>query len=106
MITPDGLWFSKAWLKILREDDPATGVFQREQELIAIQQEIESLLNQQQQTEQVIANRLATIKSVERERDQLQPLLSSQQKQVAELQAQLKMKQARLLELQKESERF
>ena len=35
VITRDGIWLNRSWLKVLREEDPAAGVFQREQELKA-----------------------------------------------------------------------
>ncbi|EKD71360.1 MAG: hypothetical protein ACD_46C00203G0011, partial [uncultured bacterium] len=105
VMTRDGIWLNKSWLKILREDDPAAGVFQREQELKQLTARIEQL--QQTHTELVgnIAERNEEIKALEQKRDQLQQSCTQQQAQSAQLNAQQKMKQERLDELKAQSVR-
>lgn len=106
VITRDGVWVNRSWVKILREDDPAAGVFQREQELKQLALRIEQLQETQKELEGNIGERQEKIQKLEWQREQLQQLHSQQQAQSAQVNAQQKMKQERLTELKTESERF
>jgi chromosome segregation protein len=106
VVTRDGIWINPSWIKILREQDPAAGVFQREQELKQLAARIEELQQAQQALEKSIAERREQIQKLERERDQLQQAYNQQQAQSAQFNAQQKMKQERLAELKIQSERF
>jgi chromosome segregation protein len=106
VITRDGVWLNRAWVKILREEDPAAGVFQREQELKQLASRIEQLQETQQELEKNITQRLESIQEVEQQREQLQQSYNQQQAQAAQVNAQQKMKQERLAELKTQSDRF
>lgn len=106
VVTRDGLWLNRGWLKILRQDDPAAGVFQREQELKTLALRIEELIATQEALEDEIANQRQEIEELEQKRDHLQQSYNQQQAQYAQIAAQLKMKQERLIELEKQAERF
>lgn len=106
VITRDGVWLNRSWLKILREEDPAAGVFQREQELKQLDLRIQSLQQTQKELETAINERKDQIVKLENKRDQLQQSYNQQQAQSAQINAQHKMKQERLSELQVRSERF
>lgn len=106
VITKDGMWVNRSWIKILRQDDPAAGVFQREQELKQLAQRIQQLQETQKELEKNIAQRLEKIQQLEMQREQLQQSYGQQQAQAAQINAQQKMKQERLAELKSESDRF
>jgi len=106
VITRDGVWLNRSWLKILREEDPAAGVFQREQELKQLSLRMDELQDKQQQLETDMQERKDHIITLEQKRDQLQQSYNQQQAQSAQINAQHKMKQERLAELKKQSERF
>lgn len=106
VITRDGVWMNRSWLQILREEDPAAGVFQREQELKQLAARIEELQDKQSELENGIAERRAEIQRLEAQRDQLQQTYTQQQAQSAQLNAQQKMKQERISELKIQSERL
>lgn len=106
VVTRDGVWLNRSWLKILREKDPAAGVFQREQELKQLAVRIEQLQDTQEELEKNIAQRREAIHSLEQQRDQIQQACNQQQAQSAQINAQRKMKQERLAELKVQSERF
>lgn len=106
VITRDGIWLNRSWLKILREDDPAAGVFQREQELKQLAARIERAQATQAELEKNIEQRRQLIQRLEQQRDQLQQNYNQQQAQSAQINAQQKMKQERLAELKTQSERF
>lgn len=106
VMTRDGIWLNRSWLKILREDDPAAGVFQREQELKSLSARIEGLLDKQHELEELITERKNQILQLEQKRDQLQQAYNQQQAQAAHIQAQHKIKKERLAELNTQAERL
>jgi chromosome segregation protein len=99
VITPDGVWLSASWLRISRDENPAAGVFQREQELkrlttaIAEQEDVQLTLEHDlQQTKEQLTQ-------LEQQRDATQKTVNQCYAQVAEVQAREKMKRERLTEL-------
>lgn len=106
VVTRDGIWLNRSWLKILRQEDPAAGVFQREQELKQLAARIEHSQGTQKELEKNIEQRREKILKLEQQRDQLQQTYNQQQAQSAQVNAQRKMKQERLAELKTQSERF
>lgn len=106
VVTRDGIWLNRSWLKILRDEDPAAGVFQREQELKQLASRIDQLEATQKELEKNIEQRHEKILKLEQQRDQLQQTCNQQQTQVAQMNTQQKMKQERFTELKAQSERF
>lgn len=106
VVTQDGIWLGPTWIKIFREDNPAEGVFQREQELKAIAERITALQETQKQLEDTITEKLASIKMLESSRDALQQKHSQLQSQSAQSATQQKLKKERLTELQAQGERY
>lgn len=105
VITRDGIWLNKTWLKVLREEDPAAGVFQREQELKQLAFNIEHLSETQKELEKNIAQHHKKSRELELQRDHLQQAYNQLQSQSAQINAQQKMKQERLNELKIQAER-
>lgn len=56
IITQDGIWLGKSWLRIAKERDSKRGVLQREQELQTIKQEMAQHQAAEQNLDQLIAN--------------------------------------------------
>ncbi|MBA3660510.1 MAG: chromosome segregation protein SMC [Gammaproteobacteria bacterium] len=106
VMTKDGIWLNRSWLKILREEDPAVGVFQREQELKQLALRIEQMQVTQEELEKNISLRRDQLQKLELQRDTLTQSHSQQQAKSAQLLAQQKMKQERIAELKLQSERF
>ena len=105
VVTRDGYWLNRSWLKVLREEDAAAGVIQRENELKLLASRIEHLEKTQQELEKHIEERRLEISRTEQRLDQLQQAFSHQQAQSAQLAAQQKMKQERVVELKTQAER-
>lgn len=106
VVTKDGVWLNKSWLKILREEDPAAGVFQREQELKELAAKIETLEATQAELEASIAERKENIRQLEQQREQLQIAYNQLQSQSAQFNAQRRTKEERLTELKAQVERY
>jgi chromosome segregation protein len=105
VITRDGIWLSPAWLRVSREVDPAAGIFQREQELKQLSQQIAELAAQQEALEDNLSEGREQLAQLEEERDELQKIVNQSHAKVAEIQAQQKMKQARLVDIKAQAER-
>lgn len=105
VVTRDGLWMNRAWLKILREVDPSAGVFQREQELKDLSLRIAQMQDTRADLEDNINQRQEQIRTLEQQRDQLQQAYNQQQGQSAQIQAQVKIMQERMVELKAQTER-
>jgi chromosome segregation protein len=106
VVTQEGLWLGASWLRIMRDDNPEAGVFQRTQELKQLVKKIESLTEEESTLTQKQAEMREQLKQLEIERTQLQKEVQRFHAQSAEKQAQEKMKKERLRELQKQAERF
>ena len=106
VITRDAIWISRTWLKILREKNPAAGVFHREQELKKIKKQIDALQALQKNLESEIEDRKKSMLNLETQRDQLQQSCHQQQTHIAQFNTQHKNKQERIIELKAQSERY
>lgn len=106
VMTQEGVWLGKRSLKVLREEDAAAGVFQREQQLKAIAAKITQAEETRQELEKNIQQRQEQLKKLEEERETLQQTCNQQQAQAAQINAQQKMKQERLTELKAQAERL
>lgn len=106
VITPDGIWLNPAWLNILREEDPAAGVFQREQALKTLALQIASLQQAQAACEANINEYQTKIAALEQQREQLQQACNQQQANAAQINAQHNVRKQRLSELSSQAERL
>ncbi|MDR3490891.1 MAG: chromosome segregation protein SMC [Gammaproteobacteria bacterium] len=106
VITRDGIWLSPTWLRLTREENPAAGIFQREQELKQIEQQIAELGYEQDILENQIADSQDQIQQQEQEREQLQKMANQCHAQVAEVQAREKIQRERLVDLKSRAEKI
>lgn len=106
VITPDGMWLNTSWLQLSREENPAAGIFQREQELKQLTQQI----SKQEAIQEVLENEVQEIqeqfKQLESQRDQLQKTANQCHAQAAEVQAREKMKHEQLADFKQRAERI
>lgn len=106
VVTRDGLWLNASWLRILRNEDPAAGVFAREQELKSLAERIAQLEATQETIEEGIEKRKEELASLELKRDELQTRHQQMQAKSAQLNAHQGMLQQRITELKTQSERI
>lgn len=105
VITKDGIWLSPAWIKVLRENDPASGVFEREQELKQLALRIENLKKTETELETNIAQRNKQMAALDEQRDELQSFCNRAEADATQAKMQFKLKQERLVEIKAEAER-
>ncbi len=105
VITPDGIWLSSSWLRLTREENPAAGIFQREQELKQLEKQITDLASHQEILEIQIADIQDQLHSQEQQREQLQKISNQCHAQVAEVQAREKIQRERLTDLKQREDK-
>ena len=104
VITPDGTWLGANWMQVSRDEDPAAGVFQREQELKQLIAEISTHEGEQETIEAEITSLRDQLAELSQTRESLQKTVNQARSQVAELQAREKMRRERFADLTKRSE--
>lgn len=106
VFTPDGMWFSPAWLRLSREENPAAGVFQREQELKQLATQIDELTAQQEQLQDQLIEMRESLMNLEQQRDDVQRTVNQAHAQLNQARTQYQVKQERLAELNARAERY
>ncbi len=106
VVTRDGIWMSPSWIKISRDENPESGVFQREQELKFLAKQIEALTAQRDDLEESLEQLSEQIKETESQREALQKAANQTHMQAAELKAQQKTRQERVTELKARAEQY
>ncbi len=106
IVTQDGVWLGRGWLRVQREQDARQGIISREQELKALQtriSELESNIVDLEQRKDVGEEKLLQF---EAEREQQQQALSECNNKRADFQAKLQVKQNRHEQLQQRQDRL
>ena len=106
VITPDGLWLGKSWLRVLREQDEKAGVLQREQEIKEALQRQDELSERVDTLEAQISEARDSLKMQESERDGLQTESQQISREHSEVSARLSNRQARLEQLRERAEKI
>ncbi len=111
VITRDGIWLSKGWLKIQRDKDHKTGVLQREKQLRVFKQQLEQLQQESEEFEQQLADTESQLKTAEQNREscaqqnsQLGSELSLQNSELSAKSAHLEQQQRRLEQISHEQQ--
>ena len=89
VVTPEGIWLGKNWLRVARDKDATAGFLQRKQELEQIAQQLAATSNKVDQLESTRASNEATLKQLEQDRQGLDTKLSEQQHRYTELRSKL-----------------
>lgn len=96
VVTPEGIWLSRSWLRITRAEDAKAGVLQREQELKLLQERIRSLTGNESELETKLEQSRTALKNQEESREKIQQDLDRLNLQRSEVNSDLSAKQARL----------
>ncbi len=105
VITREGIWLGRNWVRVTRDDaDTKAGVLQREQEIKALRQDIEELESRLQDQQAELARSNEALKALEAQRDQHQAQATEKANHLADLQARLSAKQAHFEQLKERSD--
>ncbi|MEJ2608943.1 MAG: chromosome segregation protein SMC [Candidatus Thiodiazotropha sp.] len=106
LITPDGVWLGRGWLRISREFDERAGVLGREEEL----RNLKLTLQEQQELVAELAEQLElgreSLKQSEQNREQLQAQYNQVNRALSEIRASLSAKRTRAEHLRQRREQL
>jgi chromosome segregation protein len=96
IITRDGVWIGKSWLRVARDSDEKAGVLEREREIGELNEQGAAQAETIEDLRQSIAAAREELLAAEAEREQLQADYNQTQRAVSELRAELAAVQSRL----------
>jgi chromosome segregation protein len=96
VITPEGVWLGRAWLRVARDPDEHSGVLGREQEIKALSAELAQLNGQQEQLQGALEQERDRLRELEARREELQVSVNRSHRAAADLDAQLSNRRTRL----------
>ena len=105
VITRDGIWLSRHWVRVTRDTDASSGVIARRQELEEL---VESIANAEENIETLNAqleDGRAKIKRLEQDREALRRQVDDESRKYGELRSQLSAKQVRIEQMNMRRER-
>ncbi len=89
IVTPDGLWLGKSWLRVNKDKDAQAGIIKRQQELVSLVDKISRAAGDVERLNGELESGMVSLLRAESERDQQQKRLSEQQRAFGETRAQL-----------------
>jgi len=89
VITKDGLWLSRSWLRVCRDKDATAGVLGREHDMRRLKGEIRELKVRSDSAEKLVRDGRYRLTQLEKSRDELQSKASALLGEYSELKAQL-----------------
>ena len=96
VVTPDGLWLGRSWLRVDRSAEGTAGVLEREQALRALASELEALAEAERQDEAAQRDGLTALAGLEHEQTERQGRLRETQRRHAAIQAAMGERRAQL----------
>ena len=105
VVTKDGIWLGKAWLRVRRDPDARAGVIKRQQELVNLAGQISSLDVAVQRLNTELEQGVVALAQAESDREATQARLAEQQRTLGETSAQLGAKQTQAEQVKEDKER-
>ncbi|MEM7083701.1 MAG: chromosome segregation protein SMC [Pseudomonadota bacterium] len=96
VVTPDGIWLTRHWLRVNRQKDAGAGVLARETELREVRATLEELQRKAQQLEEQHEHARSELKRLDSERDERQHAVNSIHREHVDLVAQIDARRSRL----------
>lgn len=96
IVTREGIWLSRNWLRVCRETDNHSGVLARQQELEELASRMETLAELSQQVEERLANAKVQAEQLETHRQQTQQQITELNRTQGEVRADLGARKVRL----------
>ena len=100
VVTRDGIWLGKGWLRVVRDTDAKAGILQREQELKSLATEITQLTDKVQELQQQLETERSQLHELEQERDSVQAGYNQANRTHAEQQSRLNSRRSQLEQAQ------
>ena len=104
IVTSEGIWLGKNWLRVARDKDEKAGILQREQTLKTLTAETNELQAIVQQVQQQLETEREQLSTAEMDRDGSQATINQLSRQRANRQSDLSARQAKLEQMQTRQE--
>lgn len=104
IVTSDGIWLGKSWLRVARDKDEKAGILQREQTLKTLAAETNEIQAAVQETQQQLETEREQLSTAEMDRDASQATINQLSRQRANRQSDLSARKARLEQMQTRQE--
>ncbi len=106
IITRDGIWLGRDWLRVARDFDEKAGVLQREQELKTLEADIEETAVRVEALQETLQQSRARQQEFEHGREALQSSLNQITQSKAQIESQLSARQERLQQYHNRKQRL
>ncbi len=100
VVTRDGIWLGKGWLRVVRDTDAKAGILQREQELKSLAAEITQLTDKVQGLQNQLEAERSQLHELEQDRDTAQASYNQASHAHAEQQSRLNARRSQLEQAQ------
>ncbi|MFT4632615.1 MAG: chromosome segregation protein [Candidatus Pseudothioglobus sp.] len=105
VITADGIWLGRQWLRVSKDQDATAGVLKRQAELKLVDEQIEVLMQEVGDLTDAFESGVASLQVAEHDRDVEQRRLVEQQRAFSETRAQLGAKKLQVEQVQGEMQK-
>ncbi|MCU7798158.1 MAG: chromosome segregation protein SMC [Candidatus Thiodiazotropha sp. (ex Myrtea spinifera)] len=106
VITPDGVWLGRQWLRIAREEDESAGVLAREEELRELKSTLEKQEIEVNELSHSLENGRDALRQAEQAREQNQNLFNQTNRMLSEIRTSLSAKRTRAEHLRQRREQL
>jgi chromosome segregation protein len=104
VITREGIWIGRHWLRIARDLDEKAGVLERERDIATLSEKSQAQANEIERLRLAVAASRESLRSAEAERDRLQREYNDAHREVSDLRGSLAASRSRLEQQQHRSE--
>ncbi len=106
IVTRDGIWLGRGWLRVVRDSDAKAGILQREQELKTMAAQMAEIAAQVEALQAQLEAERNRLREVEMERDSAQASANQAQREVAESRSRCSAREAQLEQVQNRRNRL
>ncbi len=106
IVTRDGLWFGRDWVRAIRGEENETGIIQRAQQIETLSIALEEAEQQLSDLQDAVVNNKTAIADAETHRDALQQRSGELDRALGQLRADLGVKQVRIEEAESRRDRL
>ncbi len=100
VVTPDGVWMGRHWLRFSRERDAHAGLLQRKQEIEALHEQLETAEAASEELAAVVEQTSADIRQLESQRQEQQAAANEAHRRLSDIRSRFVQGQTRLEQLQ------
>ena len=106
IITADGIWLGRSWLRVNREKDARGGILKREQEMRTLKDELREQRVRVETLEKTLHDTRRRLESLEEQRESVQQAAADRHRRQADAQARLESARYRLSQIEERIESF